>query len=893
MESINKLASQCKIAHPYNVVYNSECIYTFYNVYHPKGILVNLENFLGSWEELANKTLTTNQGLFVRISKERHLKPTEEEESKTDSSKPRVLGVGVEGGFASPDDKYEIITTYSVVLLCNGEITAEESFSDTCKNQFAANIVMSVESVINHSGAAVQQDLKAWELDDEPLKESKYAADLPFVDNGVTISPDPSNWKCQKSGDTANVWLNLSTGYMGGGRRNWDGSGGSNGALDHFHETGQKYPLVVKLGTITADPTTADCYSYAPDENGPVKISNLNSLLERRGIKVASMQKTVKNTAELEVELNATYAFDAITESGSKLIPVSGPGLQGLQNLGNSCYINTVVQTLFSGNVPELSKRYGTIPGGSVTSHPLFQSISGREVPDDALVQTVKLAMALTSGAYAGPLIYDGEDLDPKYRLAPRMYKNAIARNHSEFSTGQQQDAAHFFQHVLEHLDNSELRLKDNDDFYKHSGPVPVSSKLFAFKTVSRTVCTADSMIKYRDGAPETILSLRIPMELIKTRNVDMDNPPEAKRPKSEEKQDHSESDEAKVAEDQEIDKPTIKFQHCLEAWHAPVVMDDYKWPHLNNTVVPATSQTGIANFPRYLMVQLQRYELGPDWAPKKLEVNIEMPEQMDLTSLKCTGEPQDGEILVPDKEVLHDVTMTDVSTLAVLTEQTNIDEQALSQLMDMGFSMNGCKRALSQVGGSDVEAAMNWIFEHNMDPDFNDPLPDLSGRDSAKSPSSGVDENIVQQLVESLGCFTSDQVKAALKATDGAMERAADWLFSNMDDLDSAIAALEKSNFQDSATSITGNQTSTSDNSTPLDDGPGKYTLLGCISHIGKNTGSGHYVCHLKKVISGETKWVIFNDEKVALSEHTPLEHAYLYLFQRDDTIGLPDARF
>jgi len=292
-------------------------------------------------------------------------------------------------------------------------------------------------------------------------------------------------------------------------------------------------------------------------------------------------------------------------------------------------------------------------------------------------------------------------------------------------------------------------------------------------------------------------------------------------------------------------------------------------------------------------MVQLQRYELGPDWAPKKLEVNIEMPEQMDLTSLKCTGEPQDGEILVPDKEVLHDVTITDVSTLAVLTEQTNIDEQALSQLMDMGFSMNGCKRALSQVGGSDVEAAMNWIFEHNMDPDFNDPLPDLSGRDSAKSPSSGVDENIVQQLVESLGCFTSDQVKAALKATDGAMERAADWLFSNMDDLDSAIAALEKSNFQDSATSITGNQTSTSDNSTPLDDGPGKYTLLGCISHIGKNTGSGHYVCHLKKVIAGETKWVIFNDEKVALSEHTPLEHAYLYLFQRDDTIGLPDARF
>ena len=56
-------------------------------------------------------------------------------------------------------------------------------------------------------------------------------------------------------------------------------------------------------------------------------------------------------------------------------------------------------------------------------------------------------------------------------------------------------------------------------------------------------------------------------------------------------------------------------------------------------------------------------------------------------------------------------------------------------------------------------------------------------------------------------------------------------------------------------------------------------------ISHIGKNTGSGHYVAHLKR----DGKWVIFNDEKVALSESPPRLHAYLYLFQRSDTVGLP----
>ena len=95
--------------------------------------------------------------------------------------------------------------------------------------------------------------------------------------------------QCQASGDTQNLWLNLSDGYIGGGRKNWDGSGGSGGALNHFLETGQQYPLVVKLGTITQDIHTVDCYSYAHDEDCPVIIPNLAELLEKRGIHVAHM----------------------------------------------------------------------------------------------------------------------------------------------------------------------------------------------------------------------------------------------------------------------------------------------------------------------------------------------------------------------------------------------------------------------------------------------------------------------------------------------------------------------------------------------------------------------------------------------------------------------------
>jgi ubiquitin carboxyl-terminal hydrolase 5/13 len=42
--------------------------------------------------------------------------------------------------------------------------------------------------------------------------------------------------------------------------------------------------------------------------------------------------------------------------------------------------------------------------------------------------------------------------------------------------------------------------------------------------------------------------------------------------------------------------------------------------------------------------------------------------------------------------------------------------------------------------------------------------------------------------------------------------------------------------------------------------DGEGKYTLMAVISHLGKNTDHGHYVCHVKK----DGQWVLFNDEKV-----------------------------
>lgn len=77
----------------------------------------------------------------------------------------------------------------------------------------------------------------------------RYSADLAQLDNGIKVPP--SGWKCEKCDLRENLWLNLTDGAILCGRRNFDGSGGNNHAVEHYQTTG--YPLAAKLGTITPD----------------------------------------------------------------------------------------------------------------------------------------------------------------------------------------------------------------------------------------------------------------------------------------------------------------------------------------------------------------------------------------------------------------------------------------------------------------------------------------------------------------------------------------------------------------------------------------------------------------------------------------------------------------
>lgn len=59
--------------------------------------------------------------------------------------------------------------------------------------------------------------------------------------------------------------------------------------------------------------------------------------LEHWGINMMSMQKTEKTMAELQIDLNMSFEFDKLTESGESLQPLSGPGWAFLFRAFNAC----------------------------------------------------------------------------------------------------------------------------------------------------------------------------------------------------------------------------------------------------------------------------------------------------------------------------------------------------------------------------------------------------------------------------------------------------------------------------------------------------------------------------------------------------------------------------
>ena len=816
----------------YDRVCNDECTFSFDTPFSPDGLYVSL----GSYQAFGQQYVKldherTSNRLYVHVKHTRVAKPVPSEEEA--AANPTKLGIGVAGGFALGEDKYDVIKEHGLVLFEGG---AEKVRVALPCPELPELIINACTSLINHTSHLTQESnaAVAWEID---IKPSRYAADLVQLPATKKISPDPKDWVCEESGMRENLWLNLSDGHIGSGRRQYDGSGGTNGALNHYEVTRAThppsgFPLVVKLGTIT--PNGADVYSYAPDEDGEVVDPKLAEHLTHWGINMLVMEKTEKSVEELNVEANQKLELDKITEAGKDLAPLSGPGYVGLQNLGNSCYMNSVLQVLFAA--PELNAAFEAHGPALLRSAPADPS-------QDLLAQLTKLRDGLLTTRYA-----ESGEAEEAVCVRPRMLKSLVGNGHPEFSSPRQQDAQEYLQHLLSLIQRAERaaggRLPGGASW-------PQIAPLFSFSMEERI--EVDGQVCYKPVKGCTQLLLPIPLESATNRAEHLAYEERAKRQKLE-------SGDQPTAAAEEPVVPIVPFEACLAKMFAPAPLENFRGR------VGAAKVTKLATFPRYLVFQLARYYTSEDWQAKKLAVQVPMPTSLDLTSMRAKG-AQPGEQLLPDDEPAPAAA---ANTAAALEP----DETIVAQLISMGFSENGCKRAAIATKNAGAEPAMEWVFAHMEDVDFNEPIPPPAAAETAGAAAGGgaaPDPEAIGML-GAMG-FTEEQAKAALASTSGNIERAADWLFSHADDLDAAVAQALGQGGGGGSGGEGGGEAAES-------DGSGEYELLGIISHMGSNTACGHYVCHIKR----DGKWALYNDRKVALSESPPLDLGYMYVYQRKD---------
>jgi ubiquitin carboxyl-terminal hydrolase 5/13 len=483
-------------------------------------------------------TNKTGENVYLHIRRwVKPVEPPKEDGEPPQEKKPTRLALGVEGGFSGGVEpvKYEeehqlVVGSTTIPLPC----AALPQKIEDC-----------IAGILSAESAYKQDQIAAWE---EPLIVTKHAETLVQLDNGVKIPK--SGWKCSKCDLTNNLWLNLTDGSILCGRKYFDGSGGNNHAVDHYKAT--RFPLAVKLGTIT--PGGADVYSY--DEDSMVVDPLLSVHLSHFGINMMIMDKTDKTMTELQIDANIRFGeWSLIQETGKQLKLLYGPGYTGLRNLGNSCYINSSLQVLFS--LPEFKARYFD------TAVAAFQN--ARDPVKDFNMQMCKIARGLLSGKYseapptAPPTTIEpqGDETLQKEQDGIRLdvFKTLIGTGHREFSSNRQQDAQEFLLHLLTTMDRAEHASRGNNNMVN----------LFRYQVEERIQCTVSGMVRY-NVKPEVLLTLPVPM-------ATATNQEEVAVWKEKESQLKAEK---KPINPEDVVRAKVSYTSCLTGYSSPTNIDDF-----------------------------------------------------------------------------------------------------------------------------------------------------------------------------------------------------------------------------------------------------------------------------------------------------------------------------
>ncbi|EKD02548.1 ubiquitin carboxyl-terminal hydrolase 14 [Trichosporon asahii var. asahii CBS 8904] len=612
------------------------------------------------------------------------IKRTRKEQKKRDNSEPPMKKLAISA--PSDEETYD----YSTSVRCFGCSPVGEAVQ-------VDNPAAAVDGIMKALSSAQQSEVKAWEEEIIPCEHALTLEQVPLITPGEVPS------QCTECDLTSNLWLCLTCGLANCGRQQYGGIGGNGHALQHFKDTG--YNAETEL--------IQDIYCYSCDD---AKIDpDLANHLRTFGINVLDQSKTEKSMTEL-------FDFSMTGDDGKELEPMFGKGLTGFKNLGNSCYMASVLQTLFS--IPAFHQRYYT---EAAMAHP--QTCD--KLPADCLeCQMLKVADGLLSGRYSklakAPPPANSEfevNEEPKFQdgIRPAQFKALIGKGHEEFSTMRQQDSEEFLGHLL-----SRLRQEAKSQGRPESSE---ATDALRFGMEQRLQCDECKKVGYKVDSVDLV---SLPVE----------------------------AGETGVTEDGKKTFRPVTLESCIEALCAPEELTDYACGTCGKRVRAETS-TKFKTYPELLVLHMKKFQLV-NWLPTKLDVPVQAPDSLNLDKFHGTGRQ-------PGEEEL------DIDAAPAAAPQ--FDPVAMSQLEAMGFPTVRCQKALLATGGNDAEMATAWLFEHMDDPDIDAPIPTAGGSGSAAEPSQ---EQIT--MLSEMG-FTPAQARKALRESNGNAEHAVEWLFSHPDD--------------------------------------------------------------------------------------------------------------
>ncbi|CRG98933.1 ubiquitin carboxyl-terminal hydrolase 13, putative [Plasmodium relictum] len=824
-----------------DVIYLGECSITGHKDFFEDGIFIDLLSF----ESFSLNCLKYNYNRINKLNENKkhrfylNIKKIKKLLETIEKSEVKNLNINCEGGF-NEKKVYEYKFEYSIYDLETNTYIQLEELDD--------NIRKICNSIINHKNEVKKENLNKWVNE---IKESKYAKNLVQLPN-VKIKNE--NLQCAVCKAKKNIWLNLSDGYIGCGRKIFNYGGGclnneEGASLKHYYESGKQYPLVVKIGTITKE-GEADVFSYADDENDSVLDPYIDVHLKNLGINIVNLQKTEITTLEKEIQENQNINFSSILDENVQT--VCEQGKIGFINLGNTCYMNCALQVLLS--IKDISYRYLN------NIYDFLLSLDyKKKTHEDLFLQYAKLCYMVYQKDYIKKkkkyiknfkeqclernveVNYDSDiDEENCVSVDPSMFRNCINQKSNSFCNNSQQDIYEYLSYLINELINNENNiferiLKNNNNKRKLNETeenetenkklnFPSSNSLneisktknegslfnyFTFE-IEQTI-VSDESNKSVSSFQSIILSLDIPLD----------------------------SSILKGSED-DLKNVKVSLIDCLKNYIKKDNIEEY-YCQKEKKKICAQKYMKFKTFPPYLFIHLKRFYADENWCAKKINISVETDEHLNLEFMRAE---------VNLNNEVNESTNTNHKNESSKNESSILEEynHVLESLLDLGFENDKAIEAIKKVKVKNVDNCISYIYgEDSVELDHE-----------SSYQKSEINSNNLDSIV-SLG-VKKEVAMASLLINKNDLQKSIDYIFSNLDILTESKCNLII-------------------NSHKCNDGLANYELVASIVHIGGNANSGHYICYIKD----DSKWYVCNDNKIGLcNTNLGKDTAYIHLYKR-----------